>query len=111
MSNLNVFLQIHSFDQEIPLCILEIIAPEIVKDGQTDEDNFMKILDWFDIWIILLNTNGTLFLNSDLAVYQSHVNDMAVARTLIGGCLFIYSCSARLVSFEIKFKFMSLKRN
>ena len=39
----------------------------------------------------------------------------AVARTLIGGgggwCLFIYSCSARLVSFEIKFKFINLKRN
>ena len=26
----------------------------------------------------------------------------AVARTLIGGCIFIYSGSARLVSFEIK---------
>ena len=37
----------------------------------------------------------------------------AVARTLVGGggCLFIYSCSARLVSFEIKFKFINLKRN
>ena len=39
----------------------------------------------------------------------------AVVRTLIGGggggCLFIYSCSARLVSSEIKFKFINLKRN
>ena len=39
----------------------------------------------------------------------------AVARTLMGGGggggLFIYSCSARLVSFEIKFKFINLKRN
>ena len=26
----------------------------------------------------------------------------AVARTLIGGCIFVYSGSARLVSFEIK---------
>ena len=36
----------------------------------------------------------------------------AVARTLIGGgCLFIYSCSARLVSFQIdKFEF-DFKRN
>ena len=41
----------------------------------------------------------------------------AVARTLIGGggvgggCLFIYSCSARLVSFQIdKFEF-EFKRN
>ena len=61
MSNLNIFFQINSLGQEIPLCILEIIAPEIVKDGQTDEDNFMKILDWFDIWIFLLDTNGTLW--------------------------------------------------
>ena len=35
----------------------------------------------------------------------------AVARTLIGGCLFIYSCSARLVSFQTdKFEF-EFKRN
>ena len=36
-----------------------------------------------------------------------------VARTLMGGGggLFIYSCSPRLVSFEIKFKFINLKRN
>ena len=35
----------------------------------------------------------------------------AIARTLIGGCIFIYSCSARRVSFQIKCKFMNLKRN
>ena len=37
----------------------------------------------------------------------------AVARTLIGGggCIFMYSCSARRVSFQIKFKFINLKRN
>ena len=37
----------------------------------------------------------------------------AVTRTLIGrgGCIFIYSCSARRVSFQIKFKFVNLKRN
>ena len=37
----------------------------------------------------------------------------AVARTLIGGGgggVYSYSCSARLVSFEIKFKFINLKR-
>ena len=34
-----------------------------------------------------------------------------VTRTLIGGggCIFIYSCSARRVSFQIKFKFLNLK--
>ena len=38
---------------------------------------------------------------------------MDVVKLLIGGggCLFIYSCSACLVSFEIKFKFINLKRN
>ena len=39
----------------------------------------------------------------------------AIARTLIGGggggCIFIYSCSARQVSFQIKFKLINLKRN
>ena len=38
----------------------------------------------------------------------------AVARTLIGGggaYIFMYSCSARRVSFQIKFKFLNLKRN
>ena len=36
----------------------------------------------------------------------------AVARTLIGGgCIFIYSCSARQVSFQIKFKLINLIRN
>ena len=43
--------------------------------------------------------------------YTSSSVHRAVARTLIGGCLFIYSCSARLVSFEINFKFINLKRN
>lgn len=32
--------------------------PEIVKE--TDEKDFMKILDWLDVWIILLDTNGKL---------------------------------------------------
>ena len=31
----------------------------------------------------------------------------AVARRLIGGCLFIYSCSARLVSFQIDLNLIS----
>ena len=52
-----------------------------------------------------------------LAITQSEdcpTAPTAVARTFIGGgggCLFIYSCSAGLVSFEIKFKFINLKRN
>ena len=47
---------------------------------------------------------------SPLVTDCNTMNTTAVARTLIGGgggvgCLFIYSCSARLVSFQIKFKF------
>ena len=34
-----------------------------------------------------------------------------VARTLIGGCIFIYSCSARRVSFQIDQSELELKRN
>ncbi len=37
----------------------------------------------------------------------------AVTRALIGGggCIFIYSCSARLISFEINLKTTDFKRN
>ena len=36
----------------------------------------------------------------------------AVARALIGGvCIFIYSCYARLISFEINLKTTDFKRN
>ena len=44
-------------------------------------------------------------------VFYKESTCRAVARTLIGGCLFIYSYSARLVSFQIdKFEF-DFKRN
>ena len=44
---------------------------------------------------------------------QSCIWIRAVARTLIGGggCIFMYSCSAQQISFQIKFKFINLKRN
>ena len=56
--------------------------------------------------------NGEPITQLRLSIAISRLNT-AVARTLIGGggCSFIYSCSARLVSFEIKFKFINLKRN
>ena len=41
-------------------------------------------------------------------------NSRAVTRALIGeggGCIFIYSCYARLISFEINLKTTALKRN
>jgi hypothetical protein len=34
-----------------------------------------------------------------------------VTRALIGGCIFIYSCSARLISFEMNLKINKFKRN
>ena len=55
------------------------------------------------------------FSSTALLILQIKREHRAVARTLIGGggggCLFIYSCSARLVSFQIdKFEF-DFKRN
>ena len=32
--------------------------PEMVDDKETDEDDFLKILDWLDIWIALLDAKG-----------------------------------------------------
>ena len=54
------------------------------------------------------------YKNVTVTYRYKETGDTAVARALIGGgggCLFIYSCSARLVSFEIKFKSINLKRN
>jgi hypothetical protein len=40
-------------------CILDIVdLPEVAKDSEVDEDDFRRILDWCDIWIILLKTTG-----------------------------------------------------
>jgi hypothetical protein len=40
-------------------CILDIVdVPEIVTESVNDEDDFRKILDWCDIWILLLTTTG-----------------------------------------------------
>ena len=47
--------------------------------------------------------NSETAVNQFFYVFQlSDRKSRAVARTLIGGCIFIYSGSARLVSFEIK---------
>ena len=35
----------------------------------------------------------------------------AVATVLIGGCIFIYLCSARLISFEMNLKTTDFERN
>ena len=62
----------------------------------------------------VLDSSRVELLKSGSSSYNLHyIVYTAVAGTLIrgGGCLFIYSCSARLVSFEIKFKFINLKRN
>ena len=76
----------------------------------------LKILDWFyDAYDLLLYTVlENIFLVATLSgFFVPIIANRAVARTLIGGggCLFIYSCSARLVSFQIdKFEF-DFKRN
>ena len=38
-----------------------IEVPQIVTDKETHEKDFMKILNWLDVWIILLETNGMLW--------------------------------------------------
>ena len=37
-------------------------VPEVVNDSEIDENYFMKILEWSDIWMILITTNGMLLL-------------------------------------------------
>ena len=50
-----------------------IDVPEIVNDKETGEDDFLKILDWLDIWISLLTTNGMLWAKFiDLSVILVH---------------------------------------
>ena len=44
-------------------------------------------------------------------VVKANLKVRDVARTLIEVCIFIYSCFARRVSFQIKFKLINLKRN
>ena len=62
-------------------------------------------LDVFSrVWHLIIIGGGTFIIIICAISYE--INDLcrAVARTLIGGggCIFIYSGSARLVSFEIK---------
>ena len=68
---------------------------------------------YIGIKISISSKSLTIFVKIMPMYKSSHIDELtAVARTLIGGgCLFIYSCSARQVSFEIKFKFINLKRN
>ena len=48
-----------SLGQELLSCILDIVdVPEVLKGSESSEDDFIKILDWCDIWIILLKTTG-----------------------------------------------------
>ena len=48
-----------SLGQELLSCILDIVeVSEVVKDSDIDEDDYKRIIDWCDIWIILLKTTG-----------------------------------------------------
>ncbi len=51
------------------------------------------------------------YQNTSYAEEKENALQRAVARALIGGCIFIYSCSARLISFEINLKTTDFKRN
>ena len=48
-----------SLGRDLLSCILEIVdVPEVSKERMITEDDFAKILDWCDIWIILFQTTG-----------------------------------------------------
>ncbi len=50
---------VYSLGQELLFCILDIVdVPEITKETVIAEDDFKKILDWCDLWIILFGTTG-----------------------------------------------------
>ncbi|CAB4036239.1 Hypothetical predicted protein, partial [Paramuricea clavata] len=49
-----------SLGQDLLFYIVDIIVPEIATESENDERNFRKILDWCDIWIVLLTTTETV---------------------------------------------------
>ena len=82
---------------------------KMLVNTELNDSNLISAINVKVIPVAAYAMNGCKFSKGEL-----NELDTAVARTLIGGgggCLFIYSCSTRLVSFEIKFKFINLKRN
>ena len=49
-----------SLGQDLLSCVVDIIVPEIATNSVTDEVDFRKLLEWCDIWIVLLTTTGTI---------------------------------------------------
>ena len=69
----------------------------------------------FILNVIYPSDNWCLQRNSKVIINEIHTRliDRAVARALIGGggCIFIYPCSARLISFQIYSKTTDFKTN
>ena len=59
-----MFVFVYSLGQDLLSCIVDIIVPEIATESENDERNFRKILDWCDIWIVLLTTTGKPLITS-----------------------------------------------
>ena len=61
------------------------------------------IFSYFKLYLVIFRWRFTIWT----------LSIRAVTRTLVGGggCIFIYSCSAWRVFFQIKFKLINLKRN
>ncbi len=60
---MSLLFAFYSLGEEIVSHVLEIIdVQEVVNDSEIDENDFVKTLEWSDIWIILLNTNGMFYL-------------------------------------------------
>ena len=62
--SLNVHLSpFSSLGRELLVCILDVLdVPDKLKDSDIGEDDFKRILDWCDIWVVLLKTTGMFVL-------------------------------------------------
>ena len=62
-NNYFVILSIYSFGQNLLCCVLDVLEIPVHKENLDREDVFKKMLEWCDIWIILLTAHaGTKLL-------------------------------------------------
>ena len=48
----------YSVGKQLLSYIVNKVIPEFGPSSVTDEEEFKKILDWCDVWIVLLATTG-----------------------------------------------------
>ena len=62
-NNYFVILSLYSFGQNLLCCVLDVLEIPVHKENLDREDVFKKMLEWCDIWIILLTAHGTKLLS------------------------------------------------